>query len=273
MKYSLTLALLTLITVQSSAQYIKMAINFSKPEQPVRSGKPLKIIEIYRSRLFGSKFINRKEITYDWSARKISLKSYDKKGTLIHEYETVLDTSLQRVVFGVNINYKPKGILRDSFWLTYDANGILTRMVSSLYGQQSIADFKSDAGGLPIEAQVTNGKEEIITLEKAVYHPEENYYVNSQSSDRVVRKLIPDTQRLETNKFSPRLDEKMLFNDQGDMTYHKFRSKNNRPGPEYENEYEYDNRGNWIKKTAYIIDRKTGKRKRIGRSERVITYQ
>ncbi|QEC44897.1 hypothetical protein [Pseudobacter ginsenosidimutans] len=273
MKYSFTLLLLFIIAVPASAQYITMINSFAKPEQHVRSGKPARIIDTYTSRLQGSKFISRKEISFDWSARRISYSRYDKKGVLTHQYETNLDSSLQKVLYLVNVNYEPKGIIRDSFWFTYDTAGTLTRMQCSFNGNYSSSDLKVNAEGQAAKAQVTNRQGEIIALEKAAYHPEDNYYVISRKANWNDERLVQDTQRIDQDKYCSIMDEKKLFNEQGDMTYQKLKGRNNRTGAEYVNEYEYDDKGNWLKKTAYIIDRKTGKRKLISRSEREITYQ
>lgn len=276
MKIILTLVLFSFFAVQAGAQYISMAANISKIEQPLRSGKPLRIIETNTSYSLGSKFISRKVTSYDWSEKKISFSRYDKKGKLTHQVETGLDTSLQKVLYLVNINYEPKGaVLRDTFLLSYNGNGHLIRMVANFNGQLNTAEFKPGSEGLPIEAKISNSHGEVTGIENAVYHPEENYFAIASNKNRQNGKLFHDTLRLEVDKYSSYLDEKMLVNKQGDITYQKRKGKNDRPVPEYENEYEYDNRGNWIKKVAYIIrNDKAGKRirKEISRSKREITY-
>ncbi len=96
MKIILTLVLFSIFAVQADAQYISMAANFTKIEQPLHSGRPLTIIEKYTSYSQGSKFINRKVTNYDWSEKKIHYSRYDKKNKLTHQVETGLDTSLKK---------------------------------------------------------------------------------------------------------------------------------------------------------------------------------
>jgi hypothetical protein len=277
MKQSLTLALLIIVALSSSAQYFTMSANFTKVDKPLHSGRPLTIIEKYTSYSQGSKFVSRKVTNYNWSEKKINYNRYDKKNKLTHQVETGLDTSLKKVLYLVNTNHEPKGVvLRDTFLFSYNGNGHLTRMVANFNGQVNTADFKAGPDGHPIEAQVSNSQGTVTSTEKAVYHPDENYFAIAYKDRRNEGKLLHDTLRLDEHKYSPCLDEKMLVNEQGDITYQKRKGKNNRPGAEYENEYEYDSRGNWIRRVEYIFRYdKNGKRirKEISRSEREITYQ
>jgi hypothetical protein len=276
MKHSLTLVLLTIIALQARAQYISMAANLTKVEQPVRTGKPLKIIETYTSRLQDSLFISRKVTTYNWSEKKISFTRYDKKGKLTHQVETGLDSSLKKVLSLVNISYEPNGkVQRDTFLFSYEQNGGLTSMVANFNGHVNTADFKAGTDGYPVESQISNNLGEITGIEKAVYYPEENYFAIARKVKWNGEKLLHDTLRMDDNKYSSRLDEYLLINEQGDITAHKSKGKSKWPGAEFENEYVYDNRGNWIRKTAYSTRKnKSGKkiRKQISRSEREISY-
>lgn len=192
---------------------------------------------------------------------------------LVHQIETCLDSSLQKVISIVNINYEPKRIFRDSFWFTYDAAGALSRMVCNLIGQQSIVHLKAGADGFPRKAQVVNNEGKIIETGRLEFHPEDNYYIFLSDTNQNGKKSnLAAIHRVEQNKYSSLLDEKMEFNKHGDITLRKNKASKSREAAEYQNEYEYDDRGNWIKKRAYIIDGKTGKRKQISHSERKIDY-
>lgn len=267
------LVMLTIASPGASAQYISMAIDYSKPEKYVQTGRPLKVTEIYRSRLFGKKNIYRKEITYNWTEKRINYCVYKKDGMLVHQIETNLDSSLQRVLYLVNVNYEPKRIFRDSFWFSYDTAGILARMICSFNDQQSITHLKAGTDGFPAEAHVVNSQGKIIEMRRMEFHPEDNYYVFIPNTGKKIEKPNPAAiHRLEQDKYSSLLDEKMEVNKHGDIILRKNKADKNKETAEYQNEYEYDDRGNWIKKNAYIIDRKTGKRKLISRSEREIVY-
>ncbi|MEA5257476.1 hypothetical protein VB264_06765 [Arcicella aquatica] len=191
---------------------------------------------------------------YDVTTNLLNIKqSYfyndDKLDTIFFEFWTKLGYMSHKNKYV----YNDTGLIKI---LIYDGNDEL----------KSYCLVVNNEKKLPVSLKNVNANETIIGIEKAVYDFENNEVNISIYND----KGVLFNNGIYSINFLKNMQD-IILNEKGDKTAYKQKlSYNSKEVVQFEIEYDYDKRNNWVKKKEFVLEGQ--KRKKYQTVKRTITY-
>jgi len=244
----------------SHAQNIFTALHLNEISE-FKFGKPSQIIEtntFYSSR---NTQIDKNVKTYDNAGMLLEEDRYDEDGKLTAKLKYINDTTKRLILQRIFERWARIGYSKGTAVYAYDEHNFLIR-VTDLDANGStvnISELVNNARGNPIELRLYARNGGSYGVEKAEYYYDQNMVVTSVYSNDGDR-LSTDTLAIDYSKAGP--IDKSVYNDRGDAI--SYTSKNLDGSRRFfEEEYGYDDAGNWIDQKIYEVTiKKNGKKRR-----------